>query len=79
VSGDDAAGRKLANWYAMLKKSAIATAKRPPAGAKKGPRKSTLTVADLPRECGTVLTAGGFEPVPADVDIMPRTMLKAVA
>jgi penicillin-insensitive murein DD-endopeptidase len=79
VSGDDGCGQELANWYAMLKKSAIATAERPPSGAKKGPRKSPLTVTDLPRECGTVLTAGGFEPVPADAETMPPVMLKAIA
>jgi penicillin-insensitive murein endopeptidase len=79
VTGDDGCGQELATWFAMLKKSAIASAEQPPSGVETGPRKSTLTVADLPRECGTVLTAGGFEPGPADADTMPPAVLQAIA
>jgi penicillin-insensitive murein endopeptidase len=79
VTRDDGCGRELANWYAMLKKSAIASAEQPAPGAKTGPRKSQLTVADLPKECGTVLTAGGYEPVPANADSMPPAVLQAIA
>ena len=35
-------------------------------------------MADLPRECGTVLTSGGFEP-PANADAMPPALLKAMS
>ena len=50
----------------MLKKSAIEMAKPPVPGAKPWVGKPPLTMAQLPKECGTVLTSGGFEPpVPA--------------
>ena len=67
-------------WYAMLKKSAIEMAKP---GAKRWVGKSPLKMAQLPKECGTVLTAGGFEPpIPADdgtvADKSPA-MLAAIA
>ena len=43
-------------------------------------RKSSLTMSKLPRECGTVLTAGGFEPpVPGNADPLPEPVLKALA
>ena len=62
---------------AMLKKAAIAGAGQPATGV---PRKSSLTMSKLPRECGTVLTAGGFEPpVPVNVDNLPEPVLKALA
>ncbi len=51
----------------MLKKSAIEMAKPPVPGAKPWVGKPPLTMAQLPKECGTVLTSGGFEPpVPAE-------------
>ena len=54
----------------MLKKAAIAGAGQPATGAL---RKSSPTMGKLPRECGTILTAVGFEPpVPADADRMPE-------
>jgi penicillin-insensitive murein endopeptidase len=62
VSGDDGCGQELTNWYAMLKKAAIEMAKPPKPGAKPWTGKPPLTMAQLPKECGTVLTAGGFEP-----------------
>ena len=61
VAGDDGCGQELVNWYAMLKKSAIDTAKAPVPGAK-WVGKPPLKMAQLPKECATVLTAGGFEP-----------------
>ncbi|MGD9501935.1 MAG: penicillin-insensitive murein endopeptidase [Methyloceanibacter sp.] len=66
VSGDNGCGQELTNWYAMLKKAAIATAQAPPgSGSWKG--KPPLTMAQLPKECDTVLKSGGFEPpVPAE-------------
>jgi len=73
LSGDDGCGQELTNWYAMLKKAAIAGAGQPATGAL---RKSSPTMGKLPRECGTILTAVGFEPpVPADADRMPEPRL----
>ena len=67
-------------WYAMLKKSAIEMAKP---GAKRWVGKSPLKMAQLPKECGTVLTAGGFEPpIPADDGTVAEkspAMLAAIA
>ena len=86
VSSDDGCGQELTHWYAMLTRAAIAGAGQtaiagagqpPPKPA--GPRKSSLTMANLPPECGTVLTAGGFEPVPLDADTMPGPVFKALA
>jgi penicillin-insensitive murein endopeptidase len=77
LSSDDGCGQELTNWYGVLKKAAIAGAGQPSTGT---PRKSSLTMANLPSECGTVLTAGVFEPpVPLDADTMPAPVLKALA
>src|SRR6187200_1084220 len=77
LSGDDGCGEGLTNWYAMLKKAAIAGAGPPATGTL---RKSSLTMSKLPQECGTVLTAGGFEPpVPNNTDPLPDPVLKALA
>lgn len=62
VTGDDGCGQELVNWYAMLKKAAIEMAKPPVPGAKPWVGKPPLTMAQLPKECASVLTAGGFEP-----------------
>jgi penicillin-insensitive murein DD-endopeptidase len=80
VSGDDGCGQELTNWYAMLKKSAIEMAKSPAPGAKPWTGKPPLTMAQLPKECGTVLTAGGFEPpVPGENGtVLPPSALKAM-
>jgi hypothetical protein len=80
LSGNDGCGQELTNWYAMLKRAAIAGVGPPPQTPPQTgtPRKSSLTVAKLPPECGSVLTAGGFEPpVPANADTMPEPVLKA--
>lgn len=79
VSDGDGCGQELVNWYAMLKKAAIATANVTPPVAKPWRRKGRLTMADLPAECGTVLTAGGFDAVPASGDSMPAAALNALA
>jgi hypothetical protein len=42
-------------------------------------RAAGRSMANLPPECGTVLTAGGFEPVPLDADTMPGPVFKALA
>jgi penicillin-insensitive murein endopeptidase len=80
VSGDDGCGHELANWYAMLKKAAIESARPPTPGAKPWTGKPPLTMAQLPKECGTVLTAGGFEPPVQGVDgtALPESALKAM-
>jgi penicillin-insensitive murein endopeptidase len=70
VSGDDGCGQELTNWYAMLKKSAIEMAKP---GVKPWAGRPPLTMAQLPKECGTVLTSGGFEPpIPAEGEALVR-------
>jgi penicillin-insensitive murein endopeptidase len=74
VSGDDGCGQELANWYAMLKKAAIASAKPVPPGTKPWTGKPPLTMAQLPKECGTVLTAGGFQPPTADSEPTPAAL-----
>jgi penicillin-insensitive murein DD-endopeptidase len=79
VSGDDGCGQELANWYAMLKKSAIEMAKP---GAKPWVGRPPLTMAQLPKECGAVLTSGGFEPpIPQEgaTTTMPPAALAAMA
>jgi len=48
----------------MLKKAAIEAAKPTVPGAKPWVGKPPLTMAQLPKECGTVLNAGGFTPEP---------------
>jgi penicillin-insensitive murein endopeptidase len=76
-NGDDGCGQELSIWFAMLKKAAIAGAGQPATGV---PRKSSLTMSKLPQECGTVLTAGGFEPpIPVNADNLPQPVLKALA
>lgn len=78
VSGDNGCGQELANWYAMITKAAIELAKPVPPGTKPWTGKPPLTMAQLPRECGTVLTAGEFVP-PAIGDDKPEAALKAMA
>jgi penicillin-insensitive murein endopeptidase len=68
-AGDNGCGQELTNWYAMLKTAAIATAQAPP-GASSWKGKPPLTMAQLPKECGDVLKAGGFEPpIPDDAGV----------
>ena len=76
LTGDDGCGQELANWYVMLKKAAIATPSPPE--TKPWPGKPHLKLSDLPRECGTVLTSGGFEPPPT-ADALPPAALQAIA
>ena len=79
VTGDDGCGQELTNWYAMLKKAAIEMAKPPQPGAKPWVGKAPQTMAQLPKECGTVLSSGGFEPpMPAEAGTVPEA-LKAMA
>jgi penicillin-insensitive murein DD-endopeptidase len=79
VTGDDGCGQELKNWYAMLKKAAIWEAEQKiKPDTKPAPKKSPLRLADLPKECGTVLTAGGHIPLAADAE-MPPAALQAMA
>jgi penicillin-insensitive murein DD-endopeptidase len=78
VSGDNGCGQELTNWYAMIKKAAIESAKPSVPGAKPWVGRPPLTMAQLPKECGTVLTSGGFEPpIPKEGDV--PAALKAAA
>jgi penicillin-insensitive murein DD-endopeptidase len=82
VRGDDGCGQELKDWYAMLKKSAIWQAEqqvRP--DTKPGPGKPPLRMADLPKDCGTVLAAGGFEPPEKTEEgtVLPPAALAALA
>jgi hypothetical protein len=63
----------------MLKKAAIEMAKPPQPGAKPWVGKPPLRMAQLPKECGAVLTAGGFEPpIPAEDGSAPAALPPAV-
>jgi penicillin-insensitive murein DD-endopeptidase len=78
ITGDDGCGKELANWYDMLKKSVIWNAQHnisPEAPAK--PR-APITLSQLPSECKSVLTAGGYEPLPLDAE-KPPAILAAMA
>jgi penicillin-insensitive murein endopeptidase len=72
VSGDEGCGKELDNWYDMLKKSAIWQAQQNiPPGAKPPPKKKQIQLADLPKDCRTVLTAGGNEPLAPEEELPP--------
>src|SRR5262245_5413640 len=77
LSSDDGCGQELSNWFEKLKRAAIAGAMQTPAAASK-PR-SSLTMAKLPKECSSVLAAGGFEPQPVNASSLPPQVLKALA
>lgn len=76
VTGDLGCGKELDNWYAMLKKSAIWQAQQPPIkpGTKPPPKKKQIRLRDLPRDCRTVLTAGGNEPLTSDDELPPEAV-----
>ncbi len=81
VTGEDGCGEELQNWYKMLEKAAIWAAEQPrpapapepkpapkpdtKAVAKPPPGKPAMRLADLPKDCATVLEAGGHKPVAA--------------
>jgi penicillin-insensitive murein endopeptidase len=79
AGNDDGCGQELTNWYAKLKGAAIAAANLPPPAITPLKRKGRLTVAELPAECGTVLTFGGVEPLPVSSEAMSAVALKALA
>lgn len=76
VAGDDGCGGKeLDNWFAMLKKSAIWQAQLPVnPDAKPAPKKHPIRLADLPKDCRTVLTAGGNEPLTNEDELPPEAV-----
>ena len=66
VLGDDGCGQELKNWYDMLRKSAIWQAEQQvKPDTKPAPKKPGLRLGDLPKDCGTVIAAGGNKPVMA--------------
>jgi penicillin-insensitive murein endopeptidase len=90
VTGDDGCGEELKNWYKMLEKAAIWAAEQNPkpepepvpdtkpdtkADAKPPPGKPPMRLADLPKDCATVLAAGGHKPVAAaDMASLPALL-----
>ena len=76
-SGDDGCGTELANWFKMLRKAEIAAPRVATPGAKPVAKKQ-LALGDLPKECMTVLTAGGGMPTIAPDGTVPAA-LKAEA
>jgi penicillin-insensitive murein endopeptidase len=77
-SGDDGCGTELANWFTMLRKAEIASAHPAVPGAKPAPKKPPMSLGDLPKECMTVLSAGGGMPTIAPDGTVPAA-LKAEA
>jgi len=73
VTGDDGCGQELKNWYDMLRKSAIWQAEQQvKPDTKPVPKKLGLRLTDLPKDCATVIAAGGNTPVvAADVSAVP--------
>lgn len=79
VTGDLGCGEELDNWDKMLRKSAIWMAeeniKPPTKPAIK--KKKTVKLRDLPRDCKTVLTAGGLKPLSVDDELPPSAIRAA--
>jgi len=74
-SGDDGCGKELSNWYKTLQKAEIWAATQPVTpSAKPPPKKKQLTLNDLPKECTTVLNAGGGAPVIAEDGTVPAAL-----
>jgi penicillin-insensitive murein DD-endopeptidase len=77
VTGDDGCGAELANWFKMLRKAEIDAARAPATGAPGAPTahgKPPLSLGDLPRECMTVLDAGGGAPTIAPDGTVPAAL-----
>jgi penicillin-insensitive murein endopeptidase len=75
-SGDDGCGGELSNWYKTLRKAEIWAAARPvQQDAKPPPKKKQLALHDLPKECTTVLNAGGGAPDIAEDGTVPAALL----
>ena len=78
VGNDDGCDQEVASWYAKLKRAAIAAANLPPSPATPSRRKGRLTMAELPAQCSTVLTAGASAPVSVNADDMTASALKVL-
>ena len=76
VTGDDGCGDELKNWYKMLEKAAIWAAEQNiKPDTKPAPSKSPMRLADLPKDCASVLAAGGHKPVAeADMASLPALL-----
>jgi penicillin-insensitive murein endopeptidase len=79
VGDDDGCDEEVAGWYAKLKKAAIAAANLPPYPATPLRRKGRLTMAELPAQCSTVLTAGRSDPPPINEANTATAALKVLA
>ncbi len=82
VTGDLGCGRELTDWNEMLKKAAIWMATPPKPDAKPAKGKPPMRLSQLPKDCRTVLTAGGFEPpIPTEDEDAekPEAVLAALA
>lgn len=80
VAGDQGCGKELDNWHGTLKKAAIWMAEqkiRP--NTKPAKKKKSMRLADLPKDCKTVLTAGGVEPLSAEDELPPRALRAAAS
>jgi penicillin-insensitive murein endopeptidase len=75
VTGDLGCGKELDNWYDTLRKAAIWTAQQAAKPDKKPPKKKKqMQLYELPRDCRTVLTAGGNEPLGNDEELPPSAV-----
>jgi penicillin-insensitive murein DD-endopeptidase len=73
-NGDDGCGTELANWYKTLRKAEIWASRPAKPGATPPPKKKQLTLGDLPKECMTVLGAGGGAPAIAEDGTVPAAL-----
>ena len=78
VGNDDGCDQEVASWYAKLKRAAIAAANLPPSPATPSRRKGGFTMAELPAQCSTVLTAGASAPVSVNADDMTASAPKVL-
>lgn len=79
VTGDDGCGAELATWFKMLRKAEIDAARPAKPGTTPPPGKPPLSLGDLPRECMTVLDAGGGPPTIALDGTVPAALKAAAA
>jgi penicillin-insensitive murein endopeptidase len=78
VAGDDGCGQELKNWYEMLRKSAIwAAEQQVKPDTKPVSKKPPLRLAELPKDCNTVIAADGNKlPVAtADAGSVPAVLM----
>jgi penicillin-insensitive murein endopeptidase len=77
VPEGDGCGAELTDWLkrvAPKPRPPVTADKKPPAKpAKPAPPKPEITLADLPADCSTVLTAGGHVPPSKPVDVVDKS------